>query len=166
MVEERRVPEVCLLQCPPTRLHETITGAMSAHFHVDFLLPIHNDYGKWLFHLVKIQPHQYMKLKTERQDCQCMFYEATCKRFSWKVFSWLQSLYLLQMVGINILCVHLLHCVLWNSLMHGYSPCAHLWICRNHINTFTVKVDLGRFKYVRFKLPASTLLDLTFALLP
>jgi hypothetical protein len=36
-----------------------------------------------------------------------------------------------------------------------------------NINTFTAKVDHGRFKYLRFNLPASTLVDLkfTFALL-
>jgi hypothetical protein len=33
------------------------------------------------------------------------------------------------------------------------------------INTFTAKVDHGRFKYLRFNLPASTLLDLKFTLL-
>jgi hypothetical protein len=31
-----------------------------------------------------------------------------------------------------------------------------------NINTFTAKVDHGRFKYSRFNLPASTLVDLKF----
>jgi hypothetical protein len=33
------------------------------------------------------------------------------------------------------------------------------------LNTFTAKVDLGRFKYLHFNLPASTLVDLKFTLL-
>jgi hypothetical protein len=33
-----------------------------------------------------------------------------------------------------------------------------------NINTFTAKVDYGRFKYLRFNLPASTLVDLKFTL--
>jgi hypothetical protein len=37
--------------------------------------------------------------------------------------------------------------------------------CDYSINTFTAKVDRGRFKYLRFKLPASTLVDLKFTLL-
>jgi hypothetical protein len=31
-----------------------------------------------------------------------------------------------------------------------------------NINTFTAKVDHGRFKYLRFNLPASTLVDLKY----
>jgi hypothetical protein len=33
-----------------------------------------------------------------------------------------------------------------------------------NINTSTAKVDHGRFKYLRFNLPASTLVDLKFTL--
>jgi hypothetical protein len=33
-----------------------------------------------------------------------------------------------------------------------------------YINTFTAKVDHGRFQYLRFNLPASTLVDLKFTL--
>jgi hypothetical protein len=40
------------------------------------------------------------------------------------------------------------------------------WICLIFIsfNTFIAKVDHGRFKYLCFKLPASTLVDLKFTL--
>jgi len=58
------------------------------------------------------------------------------------VGNWLKSLQLLQIVGVEQLCVQtyhtvfcicadVSHCVLWNSLMHGYSCYAHLWIYRN-----------------------------------
>jgi hypothetical protein len=33
------------------------------------------------------------------------------------------------------------------------------------LNTFTAKVNHGRFKYLRFNLPESTLVDLKFTLL-
>jgi hypothetical protein len=44
-----------------------------------------------------------------------------------------------------------------NTVSFKKNPCA--------INTFTAKVDHDRFKYLRFKLPESTLVDLKFTLL-
>jgi hypothetical protein len=43
--------------------------------------------------------------------------------------------------------------------------CMYRAFYHEYINTFTAKVDHGRFKYLRFNLPASTLVDLKSTLL-
>jgi hypothetical protein len=40
-----------------------------------------------------------------------------------------------------------------------------MMLCHTFLTTFTAKVDRGRFKYLRYNLPASTLVDLKFTLL-
>jgi hypothetical protein len=53
LVDVSRKQTFWLLQCLPIHLEKFVFGNQSVKFHADCHLPIHINYGNWLFHLLK-----------------------------------------------------------------------------------------------------------------